>query len=226
MKCIAFSLYGSDSRYLTGAVENVRMARGFYPGWTTHVWIDSKDKVRLFGPDLSHTRVKIHYIPAWCRNGMFARFLIHDLPGVERYIVRDVDSRFSRREVEAVNEWIKAGTQLHVIRDHPWHNQPMMGGLWGWLKDPEHDFHMGTICRQAAVVAGYGKDQEFLARTVWKFARSGTVHDSCGAFDGRVTWPADGPGFVGEYVSATGKPNETHRRIRSEFLAKGALQPA
>lgn len=225
MKCIAFSLYGSDPRYLVGTVENARMARSFYPGWQVHVWTDHQNTRvtrQLHGWD-----VRVHLGPrTGLFNGMFWRFLIHDLPGVERYIVRDVDSRFSRREVEAVNEWIKAGTQLHVMRDHPWHNQPMMGGLWGWLKDPEHDFHMSTICRQGAEVVGYGKDQEFLARTVWKFARSGTVHDSCGAFDGRVTWPADGPGFVGEYVSATGKPNETHRRIRSEFLAKGALQPA
>lgn len=220
MNAIAFSLYGSDPRYLVGAVENARMAGEFYPGWEIHVWCGQDVLDVIKHHTLPEAKAKVHLLtPGLIPNGMFWRFLVHDLPGVERYLVRDVDSRFTQREVKAVDEWIAAGTQLHVMRDHPYHNQPIMGCSFGWRKNPQRDFDMAAISRRAAQEVAYGKDQEFLARTLWRFAKDKTVHDSCGTFDGTRNWPSDGPGFVGEYVYADGSFNEEHRKMRLEHLS-------
>lgn len=67
-------------------------------------------------------------------SGMFWRFMIADDPTVDRYVVRDTDSRLSARERFAVEEWIRSNRSTHSIRDHIWHYHPMMGGMWGSTK--------------------------------------------------------------------------------------------
>ena len=47
------------------------------------------------------------------------------------YVSRDLDSRFSDREHEAVEEWLKSDRSVHVMRDHVTHDFTMLGGLWG-----------------------------------------------------------------------------------------------
>jgi hypothetical protein len=55
-------------------------------------------------------------------------------PEVDRYIIRDCDSRLNPRERLAVEEWIGSGKRIHSIRDHPNHDRPLNGGLWGGVK--------------------------------------------------------------------------------------------
>ena len=44
--------------------------------------------------------------------GMFWRFLVAADPGVDRYIIRDSDSRLNTRERLAVEEWISSGMRM------------------------------------------------------------------------------------------------------------------
>ncbi|KAK8405419.1 hypothetical protein O3P69_001755 [Scylla paramamosain] len=44
--------------------------------------------------------------------------------------ISDVDSRVSQREVAAVEEWLASRKMFHVMRDHPSHNVPVLGGMW------------------------------------------------------------------------------------------------
>ena len=64
---------------------------------------------------------------------MISRFLAIDDPDVALVMSRDLDARFSPREVMAVNEWLgHAGAPLfHSMRDHKFHNRPIMGGMFG-----------------------------------------------------------------------------------------------
>ena len=50
---------------------------------------------------------------------------------VSIFLSRDLDSRITEREVAAVVEWLQSGQALHVMRDHPGHKVPMLGGTWG-----------------------------------------------------------------------------------------------
>lgn len=47
------------------------------------------------------------------------------------YLFRDVDTRLSRRERLALEEFFSSEAEFHVMRDHPMHMAPMMPGLWG-----------------------------------------------------------------------------------------------
>ena len=46
---------------------------------------------------------------------------------VDRYIIRDVDSRLNIRERFAVEEWINSDKQFHLMRDHPQQAAVIMG---------------------------------------------------------------------------------------------------
>jgi hypothetical protein len=214
MMAIAFSLYGSDQRYLIGALENARMAAEFYPGWEVHFWVGKDIPIHTL------TQLRLYGATLWLEtysiaDGKFWRFLIHDLPHLQRYIVRDVDSRFSRRETEAVADWIDQDTRLHVMRDHPLHYDPILGGMWG-LKKQAPDFNMRHKVL-TWIVNNPGKgNQSFLAQEIWSSTTSKTIHDSCGAFDGTRNWPKNGQGFVGEYIGIDGSHVNEHRQARLE----------
>lgn len=212
---VAFSLYGIGAKYLVGAVENVKLVRQHYPGWEAHVWVKPDVPMKVCDA-LANEGAVVH--SSVCINGMFDRFLAHDLPGVERYLIRDVDSRINPREVKAVKEWIAAGTVLHSMRDHPFHNQPLMGCSWGYCKQGYGDFNMLKLSAKWSQDTRYGRDQDFLAAVIWPMGITRTVHDSCGAFDFTRNWPSDGPAFVGEYIDEFGRPNYEHRVIRSNWL--------
>ena len=122
-------------------------------------------------------------------------------PQVELVMSRDLDSRLTAREAAAVGEWLESNKTLHVMRDHPWHGVPIMGGGWDSRLDTEvrrehwrnswsrmlGDKQVFTDSR------GKGADQDLLSRHVWRvWARDDSVqHDSytCARFPGSVGWP-------------------------------------
>merc|ERR1712196_248419 len=92
--------------------------------------------------------------------GMFWRFLVADDPKVDRYIVRDGDSRLNARERFAVEEWIRSGKGVHTIRDHPNHDRPLNGGLWGGVHGTIKG--MTNMIRVFSNKGKYGGDLHFL----------------------------------------------------------------
>ena len=120
---------------------------------------------------------------------MLWRFLPTLDPQVDVFISRDLDSIVKSREMEAEDEWLQSGKSLHVMRDHPEHDVPMLGGLWGtqmtgsrkvwgevwtniWtdiIADPLSQADRGKK----------GPDQTLLARHVWGKVPGGVLqHDS------------------------------------------------
>lgn len=75
---------------------------------------------------------------------------------VDRWIVRDSDSRLNPRERFAVEEWIQSGKAVHTIRDHPNHERPLNGGLWGGTKGAVSG--MNNLIKQFSNKQSYGGD--------------------------------------------------------------------
>tara|TARA_B100000524_G_scaffold316186_1_gene194644 strand:- start:36 stop:347 length:312 start_codon:yes stop_codon:yes gene_type:complete len=97
---------------------------------------------------------------------MFWRFLVAADASVDRFIVRDADSRLNPRERLAVEEWISSGHTLHSLRDHPNHERPLNGGMWGGTKACVSD--MEDLVRQWKNRDAYMGDLDFLNMKVWK----------------------------------------------------------
>lgn len=146
---------------------------------------------------------------------------------VEVALFRDLDSRPSRREMEAVEEWMLSKHVVHVMRDHPGHDMPILAGMWGVkLEDSRgHGGRQGDVrsafravflalLRRKSTyyddqIAVGSQDQALLERYVWPWAKSLALqHDSyhCDLFAKSHPWPSRRPeeeanNFVGSPVA-------------------------
>ena len=209
---ISFCLFGNIPMFTVGAVRNAELAKSIYPGWKIIFWLGDSvpdNIVKSLVGDGCDCR------PSPTPNPMIGRFMVHDLPGVDRYIVRDTDSRLNEREALAVNEWIESGSKYHVIRDHPGHQVAMPGGLWGGTAG---SFSMASLIREwkGNKNAGvreqiYNNDQIFLRECVWPIIQDDVKqHDFCcrDIFRDGDTFPSkfDNWRFCGERFGADDKP--------------------
>ena len=218
-RVISYSLYGSNPKYFLGAMDNIKIAKVIYPDWQVQIYVGSSitlhqrnTLVRMgallidmrFREDASAMLWRLH------------AFLDSDTDVV---LIRDCDSRLGLRESWAVQEWIKSGRSLHIMRDHPFHTAFIMGGMWAakasavapqlsFLK--EGSFYSHAPCN-------YGDDQRLLEKTIYTVLfREAYVHDtftllsrSSKKFPRRLA----GDSFVGEVIESDGTPNREHIRV-------------
>ena len=134
-KVISFSLYGTNLKYIKGLFYNIELAELIYPDWLIYIYHDDSvlesDLEKLsFKKNIALINMSGSGIP-----GMFWRFMVYDDKSVQCFIVRDADSRITIREKMAVDEWLKSYKKLHIMRDHPDHFFPILGGMWGLKVD-------------------------------------------------------------------------------------------
>ena len=223
-KCVAsFGLYGNSTVYTTGALRNAMLMDTVYPGWVARFYYDPEtvpapvlDELEAAGAELvAHKAAKT----------MFARFLVAGDPTVDRYIVRDVDSRLGMRERAAVDEWIASGYSVHSMRDPPSHGRPLTGGMWGGVKGALADIEalVATFGAQAA----YNADQDFLGSVVYPRVELDYIsHDSvkCTDFPNARPFPTRRVGA--EHVGMVFSADEAPRMFDMAVFFTGWTAPA
>jgi len=126
--------------------------------------------------------------------GMFYRFLVAADNSVDRFIVRDVDSRLNARDRLAVEEWIESKLAIHIMRDHVNHCLPINGGMWGGV--------MGALPSiQDQIMEWHDKNQymadlQFLESRVWPdVVHRHIAHDSycCDQYPNTRPFPTQRP---------------------------------
>lgn len=211
---ISFGLYGTDPKYVTGAIRNAELRDTYFPGWTLRFYTDKSvpqdivEKLKeLKAEVVTETGLKGKTA------GMFWRFLVADDPTVDRYIVRDCDSRLNARDRFAIEEWIESGKCIHSVRDHVNHIRPINGGMWGGkkgcipggIRDRIEKFDRGS----------YMQDIYFLERVIWPLVENDQMsHDaySCSNFAGSRPFPTqrdENYQHVGQVFSFDDKPRMT-----------------
>jgi tetratricopeptide (TPR) repeat protein len=178
-RIISFSLWGSAAFYTQGALENVRLAAEFYPGWTCRIHHDDSVPASVLG-DLAGAGAELVAMEPGSGpvHGLFWRFLVSDDPTVSHFLCRDADSRLNSREKAAVDAWIASGLPFHAMRDHIMHTDLMLAGMWGGLAGVLPP--MAPLVRAAARAdGGRLQDQRFLGSVVWPLIEGCClVHDS------------------------------------------------
>ena len=116
---------------------------------------------------------------------------------------RDLDSALLERERAAVDAWLASNKSFHIMRDHPKHHMPMLGGLWGFRPSLNRSLSrviLDKIYNQTLIRRYPGRaDQAFLGFHVWPFARSSVlIHDSF---------------FCGDRIGHGAKPFPTQRPL-------------
>lgn len=210
---ISFGLYGTDPKYTQGAVRNAELAPIYFPGWKLRYYVRDDvpkpiiDKLKSFAHvEVVHGQDDIDGAAA----GMFWRFTIADDKQVDRFIVRDVDSRLNARDRFAVQEWIDSGRGVHIIRDHVNHCIAMNGGMWGAKRGAVK--HMLRKILEWQDTHSYGADLSFLQVMVWPdIVQDQLAHDSycCLGFPDTKGFPTRRPFnylHVGQVFDAQDRP--------------------
>lgn len=180
MKVISYSLWGDNPTYTIGAVKNADLAARLFPDWICVFYCFSSVPISIIDQLKSRTNCIVRHINGDYNSsdsrGMFHRFLPADEFGVDYMISRDTDSRLSDRERLAVEEWITSGADIHIMRDHPYHGVPMLGGMWGAKGGKLKG--MASAIEQFKPNSDKGQDQAFLWDWVWNKVNNGqlTVH--------------------------------------------------
>jgi hypothetical protein len=224
---IAFCLWGTNPLYTVGAVRNAELMPRFYPGWRMVCWC-AEDVPFATLDQLKKLEVDVRPYDPVTPNGMLQRFLIADEPAVDRFLVRDTDSRFTERERIAVDEWIASCLPFHVIRDHPHHSNPMMAGTWGGTTGHLPSMRKLISSHAKAAIKGtrnqiYDLDQRFLARHIWPLIQADCLaHDSCcrAIFPDAQPFPARYGDwrFVGEVIDEHDQPRAFDWEMRLNWM--------
>ena len=190
---IAFALWGAKPAYIYGAIINAKIARYIYPEWTCRFYCDATvPPAAIEELKRRHAQVVMMDPPNFRFSGTFWRFLpSDDVANVDRFIVRDVDSRLNVRERVAVEEWVDSGKPFHIMRDNVMHNELILAGMWGGVPGflpPLKTMFEGNYARMDHAHA----DQFFLKDVVWPLVREHALtHDS----NYRVAGSKDFPEF-------------------------------
>ena len=135
MKIISFSLWGTNPKYTVGAIKNAQLAKLLYPDWICRFYCanDIPNPIIFQLEELDNVQLIFMEKPGdW--TSMFWRFEPAGEKDIEVMISRDTDSRLNDREKQAVDEWLLSDFGFHIMRDHPWHGYPVLGGMWGAKK--------------------------------------------------------------------------------------------
>jgi hypothetical protein len=194
-KVITMSLYGNNSRYAQGAIDNAVLAARDWPGWTLRFYHGRgvPAQVLRIVRQLGAETVALNATFQSPRACMYWRFFALEDGTATRVIIRDVDARLSQRDHAAVDEWVASGRFFHTLHDHIQHPTPVLGGMWGAVAG-----FLNPRLLQAwrdsndDKVAVWSNDQNWLAGVIWPLVKNETLdHAShhCHAY-GAAEWRA------------------------------------
>ena len=140
-RCISFTLYPLNGilgdTHSFGLIHQIKLAKILYPKWRIKLFLSDELKNSSFCQKLSSSNDSAIVDVIWKSDtgkghyGHFWRFLVADDAECDRWIVRDVDCRFTIREMQAVHDWINSGKSFHIMRDAQNHDGEILAGLFG-----------------------------------------------------------------------------------------------
>ena len=214
---ISFSLYGVRKIYCEGALRNVELARVHYPDWTCRFYVDDtvpgqyRTELAAKGAEIVNVKEK-SLGPMY---GRYWRMRVAADSKIDRFIIRDADSRLNPRERVAVDEWIASGKSFHIMRDSVHHRTRALAGMWGGIG--------GKLPNVAELIDDWGQFDEFrqcdnfTSEVLFPLMRHDYIcHDGAGYFDDGRPFPPHPPligiRYVGETVEVDGPPVDIWRQ--------------
>ena len=97
---------------------------------------------------------------------------------MDRFEIRDIDSRLGHRDRDAIYEWVASGKTFHILRDHPsTPNSETWPGCGGGTKQAIPNIL--ELLTAQRVGRQYGSDQRWLREKIWPLTRESSVqHDA------------------------------------------------
>jgi hypothetical protein len=219
-KIISYSLWGDHPMYWVGALRNIELVKNHLPEFICRFYIDKKSKQSLIDSIPENDLVEKVIVDSDKESfyGMFWRFWASDDPEVDVMLSRDCDSRIGDRELSAINEWLESDKDFHIMRDHPYHNVPILGGMWGVRNGLLRGINITDKISQWAKFGRKGVDQDFLDKIIYPLVKDKSLeHDDWGRFGldvRKFPTPRDeNKTFVGEIYDENDNRNPYHWRL-------------
>ena len=202
---ISFSLYGDLPLYCEGALANVELAKIHYPGWVCRFYVDHTaphtvvDRLAAAGGEI----VMVTKPSLGATYGRYWRFWVAADQQVDRFVVRDVDSRLNPREKAAVDAWVASERRFHIMRDGPWHVSRVLAGMWGGIGGSFPD--MAELIDARGQFDEWGQNDRFASDVLFPLMGGDYLcHNDAAPFDDGEPFPPhaplDGTCHVGEVV--------------------------
>jgi hypothetical protein len=206
VKVISFCLWGTIGKYNIGAIKNADLAKKFYPDFECWFYIQESSVPKNIIEELERRdNVKIIYREGdvnTCKPMMWRFEPVLD-PNVELMMSRDTDTRILLREKLAVDQWINSNKIFHIMRDHPYHCNNILGGMWGMKKNNMADWNklMSSVVQHT----NRDYDQNFMSDVIYHIYKNvSMIHASYHRKEAHATKFPIGfepsKNFVGEYV--------------------------
>lgn len=192
-KVISFSLWGDNPKYTIGAIRNAELTPIIFPGWISRFYCGKSVPIEIIEKlkSLPQTEVIMMEVEGdW--TGMFWRFYACEDSDI--MLSRDTDSRLSQREKSAVDEWLDSDKDFHIMRDHPYHNIEILGGMWG--------VRNGLLKNIKELITDYTKgnfwqvDQNFLREKIYPI-----VVNNCFTHDSYLNYNSNSKKFPSERIN-------------------------
>lgn len=177
---VSYCLYGDYARYSAGLFQSLDILHN--NGFNVCVSIDDSAPIELIETLQNAGCQIIPYQHQSTSQGMFERIKVYNhLSDYDVIFVRDADSIIFAHEIQFMHEFINSKFKLHVIRSHPAHDMPVMGGLFGYK--PEVSTYLENslvkkIFNKLKERSRYGLDQTFLMFVYQKFFKDTMVHST------------------------------------------------
>lgn len=185
---VAFSLWGEKSIYWVGAKENIKLVKKYFPDWICRFYVDKNcnqdliDTLRGDNVEVILVESNKTHQNSYFHNGMLWRFEASEDENVDIFLSRDCDSRISEREFLAIKEWLLSDKDFHVMRDHPYHTTPILGGMWGCRNGIMRRIGLSKLISgwsgNERSTYSYGIDQDFLREVIYPLVKETTFEHS------------------------------------------------
>jgi len=176
---ISMSLDGDDIDKLYGALRYSQLVPVLFPRWRLRIYASavalntthSHHVLRILVKKLENSGVEVFKVrgltAARLPSELWA-YLVADDSEVDRFIVRNLDTRPSDREAAALDDWLLTNSSvkaLFCIRDHPLHAaQSLVPGLVGGVP---RLLRNATGITFRKLLRGHTSAVGFLQTTVW-----------------------------------------------------------
>ena len=220
---IAYSIWGTHPMYWVGAKKNIQLAKKYFPNWICRFYVDSSCSKELID-SLIDENVEIKLVDSKDSfHGMFWRFWASEEEDVDIFLSRDCDSRFSDREYYAIQQWLNSSKDFHIMRDHPYHTTPILGGMWGCRNGLMRKIQISKLIESWGQYERKGIDQEFLAQIVYPLIKNEAMEhcDFKNLHFGSSTYffptKRKNSEFVGEIYDENDHRNPDHWKIIANY---------
>jgi len=165
MNTFCFCIYGTQPKYTQGLVENLKNIQNEFPSFQTILQYAKDVPDSYLTQYQSFPNVTIE--PITTEIPMMSRILTWKPH--HTYFVRDADSRVTPRDAACIKAFLASNKMAHVVRDHFYHKNRIMGGMFGIRVPADWNLHsMWESWKQTqSSLPPYGTDEKFLQEVIY-----------------------------------------------------------